>query len=47
MKKVNLVNKTDFDNKLTRLNKRITSNKAKHLEVQKKLNSLIANSLYN
>ena len=41
MKKVNLVNKTDFDNKLTRLNKRITSNKAKHLEVQKKLNSLI------
>ena len=35
------MNKTDFDNKLTRLNKRMTSNKAKHLEVQKKLNSLM------
>ena len=37
----NLVNKTDFDNKLTSFNKQITSNKTKHLEVQKKLNSLI------
>ena len=33
--------KTDFDNKLTSFNTRITSNKAKHLEVQKKLDSLI------
>ena len=36
-----LVNKTDFDNKLTSLNRRITSNKTKHLEVRNKLNSLI------
>ena len=35
------MNKTDFDHKLTSFNKRITSNKTKHLEVQKKLNSLI------
>ena len=35
------MSKTDFDNKLTRLNKWMTSNKAKHLEVQKKLNSLM------
>ena len=41
LKQANLVNKTDFDNKLTSFNKRITSNKTKHLEVQKKLNSLI------
>ena len=33
--------KTDFDNKLTSFNKRITSNKTKYLDVQKKLNSLI------
>ena len=33
-------NKTDFDNKLTSFNKRITSNKTKHLEAQKKLDSL-------
>ena len=33
--------KTDFDNKLTSFNKRITSNRTKHLEVQKKLNKLI------
>ena len=33
--------KTDFDNKLTIFNRQITSNKAKHLEVQKKLNSPI------
>ena len=36
-----LVNKTDFDHKLISFNERITSNKTKHLEVQKKLNSLI------
>ena len=43
---VNLVTKTDFDNKLTSFNRKITSNKTKHLEVQKKLNSLITND-YN
>ena len=36
-----VVNKTDFDNKLTSFNRWITSNNTKHLEVQKKLNSLI------
>ena len=36
-----LVNKTDFNNKITSFNRRITSNKTKHLEVQNKLNSLI------
>ena len=35
------MNKTDFDKKLTSLNRRITSNKTKHLEAQKILNSLI------
>ena len=37
----NLVSKTDFDKKLKSFNKRLTSNKIKHLEVQKKLNSLV------
>ena len=41
LKQADLVNKADFDNKQTSFNKRITSNKTKHLEVQKKLNSLI------
>ena len=41
LKQAELVNKTDFDNKLTSFNKRMTSNKTKHLEIQKKLNSLI------
>ena len=41
LKQANLVTKTDFDNKLTSFNRRITSNKTKHLEVQKKLNSQI------
>ena len=41
LKQADLVNKTDFDKKLTSFNRQITSNKAKHLEVQKKLNSLI------
>ena len=40
------MDKTDFDNKLTSYNRRITSNKTKYLEVQKKLNSLITNG-YN
>ena len=35
------MNKTDFDSKLTSFNRRISSNKTKHFEVQKKLNSLI------
>ena len=37
------MNKTDFDNKLTSFDKRITSNKTTYLEVQKKLNTLITN----
>ena len=41
LKQANLVIKTDFDNKLASFNKRITSNKIKRLEVQKKLNNLI------
>ena len=41
LKQANLVNKTDFDNKLTSFNKQINSNKTKRLEVQKKLSSLI------
>ena len=43
LKQADLVNKTYFDNKLTSFNKRISSNKTKHLEFQKKLNSLTAN----
>ena len=35
------MNKTDFDSKLKTFNRRITSNKAKHLGNQKKLNNLI------
>ena len=46
LKQANLVNKTDFDNKITNFNKRITSNKTKYLEVRKKLNSPIAKN-YN
>ena len=41
LKQGDLVNKTDFDNKLTSFNRQTTSNKTKHLGVQKKLNSLI------
>ena len=41
LKQDDLVNKNDFDIKLTSFNRRTTSNKTKHLEVQKKLNSLI------
>ena len=33
LKEADLMNKTDFDNKLTSFNRRITSNKSKHLEV--------------
>ena len=35
------MNKTDFDNKVISFIRKVTSNKAEHLEVQKKLNSLI------
>ena len=41
LEQANLVTKTEFDNKLTSLNKRITSNKTKHLKAEKKLESLI------
>ena len=41
LKQSNLATKTDFDNKLTNFNRRITSNRTKHLEVQKKLDSII------
>ena len=37
LKEANLVSKTDCDNKLISFNRKITSNKAKYLEVQKKL----------
>ena len=37
------MNKTGFANKRTDFNRQITSNKPKHLEVQKKLNSLRRN----
>ena len=40
LKQADLVNKTDFDNKLTSFHWKITSNKTKYLEIQKKLNSL-------
>ena len=46
LKQANLMNKTDFDNKLTSFKRKITSNKTEYLEVQKKLNSLITND-YN
>ena len=44
LKQADVVNKTDFDNKLTRVNEQITSNKTKYIEVQKKLESLIINN---
>ena len=40
LKQVDLVSKTDFYNKLISFNRKITSNKTKYLEVQKKLNCL-------
>ena len=39
LKQIDLVNKTDFDKKQTRFKRQITSNKTKHIEVQKELNS--------
>ena len=41
LKQADLVNKTDFDNKLISWDRAITSNKTNYLEVQKKLNCLI------
>ena len=43
LKQANLVTKTDFEKKLISLNRKITWNKTKYLEVQQKLNSLITN----
>ena len=40
LKQTDSVSKNNFDNKLISFNKRITLNKTKYLEVQKKLNSL-------
>ena len=34
MKLLEIITKTDFDNKLTNYNRQITSNKTKHLEDQ-------------
>ena len=36
----NLITKTDFDAKLSNLNKKITSNKSKHLLVENELKNL-------
>ena len=41
LKWANWMTKTDFDKKLTRFNRKTTSNKTKYLEVQKKLRSPI------
>ena len=41
----NLLNKTDFDNKLIGFNKKITSNKTKYLQALKRLNSLATKKL--
>ena len=35
------MSKTDFGNKLTNLNRKVTSNRREYLEVLEKLNSLI------
>ena len=41
LKQANLVTKTDFDNKLTSFNRKISTNEAKYLETEKKLNILL------
>ena len=41
IKQANLVTKSDFDKNLTSVNRKITSNNTKYLQVQKKLNSII------
>ena len=40
LKQVNLVTKTDFDDKLKNLNQKINSNKTKHLLVENELKKL-------
>ena len=40
MAQANLITKTDFDTKLSSLNKKITKNKTKHLLVENELNKL-------
>ena len=35
-----MIEKTDFDDKLKKLNKKVTSNKTKHIEAEKKLTDL-------
>ena len=37
LKQADLSNKTGFDNKLTSFDRQITSNKTRHLEIQKKI----------
>ena len=46
LKPADLVNKTDFNDKLISFNREITSYKTKYLEVQKKLNNLIKKFIY-
>ena len=41
LKQANVVTKTEFDNKITSFNKRVTTNKTTYLKVEKKLVSLI------
>ena len=41
LKQTNLVTETDFDDKLTSFNEKISTNEAKHLETEKTLNILI------
>ena len=47
LEQVNLVSKTDFDNKLISFNRKITSNKTNYLKVPEKLNSLTTTKDYN
>ena len=41
LKQVDLASKADFYNEITRFKKQTTSNKTRHLDIQKKLNSVI------
>ena len=47
LKQPNLVSKTYYDSKLTSCNKRIISTKTKHVEVQRKLNSLMTKDFFS
>ena len=40
LKQVNLITKTDFDNKMSSLNRKIVSNKTKNLVIEKELKKL-------